>query len=312
MSEIEFEQRRLTSPSGADLAVYGMNAQGEARGIVHINHGLAEHGARYAPFARYLSSRGYHVAAQDHRGHGATIAEDGAPRRFANEDGWTKLMTDVAAVNADLRSRYPDLPLLVFGHSMGGVVAFNHVLLAPGSVDGAAIWNSNLALGGLAGVMKFILSCEALVGGPFTPSKTLDALTFKAWNKRFPERRTDADWLSRDTAEVDKYANDPVCGWTSSASLWRDFIGGVQFAEDNANLEEVPRDVPMHLIGGSKDPATQNGTAVKKLHKRLKRAGFTNLSCQILKGFRHETLNEIGREGQMEAFADWLDANLKR
>jgi len=307
MTDSNFVQRKLTSPSGAELAVYECGAQGVARGIVHINHGLAEHAARYAPFANYLSSRGYHVVAHDHRGHGATTAEDGAPRRFANEDGWNKVMADVLAVNADARANWPGLPVIVFGHSMGGVISFNHALREPDSVAATAVWNANTALGGNVGLMKLILSIEALFGGPYTPSLTLDKMSFKSWNKRFPEGRTDADWLSRDTEQVDLYANDPVCGWPSSVSLWRDFLSGVEYAADDANLKALPKDMPFHLIGGSKDPATEGGKAIKTLHKRLKKAKLSNLRCEILKDFRHETLNEIGRDEQMKLFADWLD-----
>jgi alpha-beta hydrolase superfamily lysophospholipase len=307
MSEPDFKQDVLDSPSSAKLAVWRREAAGTPRGIVHINHGLAEHGGRYGPFAEMLASRGYHVVAQDHRGHGATTAPDGAPRRFADEDGWTKLMTDVAAVNADARTRWPGLPLIIFGHSMGGVVAFNHVLRDPESIDGAAIWNANLALGPVKTVMRIVLFFEALVGGPFTPSHTLDKLTFKAWNKRFPEGRSDADWLSRDTEEVDKYVNDPVCGWPSSVSLWRDFLRGVEYTEDRTRLDAVPHALPFNMRAGSKDPATEGGSAIRKLYKRLRRAKFEDLDFKVLKGFRHETLNEVGREAQMEEFANWLD-----
>lgn len=308
MSDSEFRLERLASPSGADLAIYTREAEGSARGIVHINHGLAERAGRYARMADQLARRGYHVIAHDHRGHGQTTAADGGPRRFADEDGWTKLMQDVAAVHGEARNRWPDLPLVIFGHSMGSVIAFNHILRAPDSVTAAAIWNGNMALGALKGVMRFILSVEALFGGGrLATSHTLDNLTFKAWNKRFPERRSDADWLSRDTAEVDAYVNDPECGWPSTVSLWRDFLGGVAYAEDDAHLEALPKALPMHLIAGSKDPATEGGKSMEALAKRLKKAGLTDVRLEVLKDFRHETMNEIGRDAQIEAFADWLD-----
>ena len=228
-------------------------------------------------------------------------------RRYADTDGWTKVMGDVSAVEDSLRATWPGLPLIVFGHSMGAVIAFNQVLRQPEKLAGAAIWNGNMTLGELASLMKLILWFEAAAGGEFTPSLTLDKMTFKAWNKNFPERRTDADWLSRDAEEVDKYVNDPICGWPASVSLWRDFLEGVAFAEDKANFANVPRDMPFNLVGGSKDPATLQGKAMRTLYKRLKKAGFTDVDLHILKGFRHETLNEIGREAQMAAFADWLD-----
>lgn len=307
MPKSNFSLQTLPSPTGARLALYTAEAKGTPRGIVHINHGLAEHAGRYARFAEFLATRGYHVGAHDHRGHGATTADDGAPRRYADTDGWTKVMGDVSAVEDSLRATWPGLPLIVFGHSMGAVIAFNQVLRQPEKLAGAAIWNGNMTLGELASLMKLILWFEAAAGGEFTPSLTLDKMTFKAWNKNFPERRTDADWLSRDAEEVDKYVNDPICGWPASVSLWRDFLEGVAFAEDKANFANVPRDMPFNLVGGSKDPATLQGKAMRTLYKRLKKAGFTDVDLHILKGFRHETLNEIGREAQMAAFADWLD-----
>ncbi|WP_291841961.1 alpha/beta hydrolase [Maricaulis sp.] len=308
MSDAAYKQDRLASPSGADLAIYTHEAEGTPRGIVHINHGLAEHAGRYARMAARLAARGYHVIAHDHRGHGKTEAADGGPRRFADKDGWNKLMQDVAAVHAEARRRWPGLPLVIFGHSMGSVIAFNHILRAPDSVTAAAIWNGNMALGGLKGVMRLILAIEALFGGgALATSHMLDNLTFKAWNKRFPERRSDADWLSRDTDEVDAYVNDPLSGWPSTVSLWRDFLDGVAYAEDDNNLAALPKALPMHLIAGSKDPATEGGKSMQALARRLRKAGLTEVRLEVLKDFRHETMNEIGRDAQIEAFADWLD-----
>ena len=70
MTDPEFQQSRLKSPTGADLALYTYEAETTPRGIVQINHGLAEYAGRYAPFAAYLASRGYHTIGHDHRGHG--------------------------------------------------------------------------------------------------------------------------------------------------------------------------------------------------------------------------------------------------
>ena len=60
------------SPSGATLNLYVTQAKAPARGVIQINHGLAEHAARYARFAETMAALGFHVYAHDHRGHGAT------------------------------------------------------------------------------------------------------------------------------------------------------------------------------------------------------------------------------------------------
>lgn len=309
MTQGGFERRTLNSPTGAQLALHECAAKdGPPRAIIHINHGLAEHAERYEKFATLLSARGFHVCAHDHRGHGATIAHDGAPRRYADVDGWNKVVADVAAVEADLRLKFPGIPVFVFGHSMGGVIALNHALIQSEAIAGVAVWNSNLF--GPIGLMKFVLGLESLVGGDHKPSALLDMLSFKTWDKKFGDERPHSAWLSRDLDQVDAYVADPLCGWPAQISLWKDFVGGMAFGADARHLKPVRKDMPFHLIGGSNDPATEGGKAMKTLAKHLKKARFSDVSIEILKDFRHETLNEIGGEAEMTKFADWVEARL--
>ena len=72
------------SPTGADLCIYEMSAGKNAKAIVQINHGMAEHGARYARFANALADAGYHTIVHDHRGHGETKADDAPLGVFTN------------------------------------------------------------------------------------------------------------------------------------------------------------------------------------------------------------------------------------
>ena len=107
------------SPSGATLHLYVTKAKAPPRGVIQINHGLAERAARYARFAETMAALGFHVYAHDHRGHGATVAPDAPPRIFGNPDGASKVIADVAAIHDLIASEHPGLPVIVFGHSMG-------------------------------------------------------------------------------------------------------------------------------------------------------------------------------------------------
>ncbi|TIL70104.1 MAG: alpha/beta hydrolase, partial [Mesorhizobium sp.] len=93
------QQRVLRSPTGAELNLYVKRAEGRPRAVVQINHGLAEHAARYVRFATFLGECGFHVYAHDHRGHGATKAPDAPLGTFAKVDGGAKVIADVAAVH---------------------------------------------------------------------------------------------------------------------------------------------------------------------------------------------------------------------
>jgi len=306
----DFSPFTLSSPTGADLAVRHMPSQGPARGIVQINHGLAEHAARYARFARFLAARGYEVYAHDHRGHGATRAPGSIPGAFAAKDGASKVIADVAAVHAVIAERHPGLPVVTLGHSMGGLLALNFAEAHPGASAALAVWNSNFNAGIAGRAGQAILAVEAFFKGSDTPSAMLPKLTFQAWAKAMPDRRTDFDWLSRDQAEVDLYIADPLCGWDATVSLWRDVFELIYAGGRVENLAKLPHALPVHLIGGAQDPATDKGEAVRWIEARMRKAGLTDVTLQILPETRHETLNEINREQSMANFAVWLDTVL--
>ena len=306
----DFSSFILSSPTGADLAVRHMPSQGPARGIIQINHGLAEHAARYERFARFLAGRGFHVYAHDHRGHGATRAAETIPGAFAGKDGASKVIADVAAVHALITERHPGLPVVTFGHSMGGLIALNFAESHPAASAALAVWNSNFNAGIAGRAAQAILAVEAFFKGSDTPSAILPKLTFQAWARAMPDRRTDFDWLSRDESEVDLYVADPLCGWDATVSMWRDVFALIYAGGATQNLAKLPKSLPVHLIGGARDPATDKGEAVKWLEARMRGTGLTRVTLQILAETRHETLNEINREQSMANFAVWLDTVL--
>lgn len=299
------EARSVPSPTGAALHVYCRRPEGTARGVIQVNHGLAEHAARYARFADAMAAQGFHVYAHDHRGHGRTHAPDAPLGTFATEGGVGKVLADVDAVHDLIAGDHPGLPVIVFGHSMGGLIGLNYVLRHFGRVAAAAIWNANFSAGLLGRVAQTVLAFERLRLGSDVPSRILPKLTFQAWGKAVPDHRTPFDWLSRDPAEVDKYIADPLCGWDASVSMWQDVFRFVFLGADDANFASVRRDLPIYLVGGEKDPATDGGKAVQNLAQRMKSMGFSNLVSTIYPNTRHESLNEINRDEITAAFGDW-------
>ncbi|MGB3501406.1 MAG: alpha/beta hydrolase [Mesorhizobium sp.] len=300
------EQRTLASPTGAQLNLY-IRRQNNPRGVIQISHGLAEHAARYARFADYLTERGYASYAHDHRGHGLTTAPDTQPRMFAFEDGASKAVDDIAAVHDQIAVDYPGLSVISFGHSMGGLSSMSFVQRHSGRLAGAAIWNANFSAGMLGRAAQAILAWERMRLGSDVPSRLLPKLTFQAWGNAVKGKRTDFDWLSHDRAEVDKYIADPLCGWDATVSMWADTFRFVFAGANDALVGDIRRDLPVNLVGGSEDPATDKGKAVEKLAARMRKLGFSNLVSKVYANTRHESLNELNRDLIMSEFADWAD-----
>lgn len=301
------ETQRLESPTGATIAYHHSPAKGDARGILLISHGLAEHSRRYAAFAEAMAARGFHVYAHDHRGHGETIAADAPIGRFARRNGVGQVISDVLAMRELAATAHPGLPIILFGHSMGGLISLNTVVTHPDKFDAVAVWNSNFNPGLAGRAAQLILKTERMFKGSDVPSGSLPKLTFATWGKSIPNRRTEFDWLSRVPEQVDKYIADPLCGFNASVSLWLDIFELSFRAPQKTYLDRLRRDMPIHLTGGGKDPATDNGKAISWLSNHLKNAGFSHITTAIHPDMRHETLNEIGAAQAISDFADWCE-----
>jgi alpha-beta hydrolase superfamily lysophospholipase len=296
----------LSSPTGAALRLYHEPASAAPRGVVQINHGLAEHAARYARFAKALSAAGYHVYAHDHRGHGFTKAPDAPQGRFAQKDGDQRVLDDVLTVRRHAAAAHPGLPLVIFGHSMGGLIAMNSVLRDPEGLAAAGIWNCNFSAGALGRLAQFILAAERMFLGSDVPSQILPKLTFGDWAKKESDGRTAFDWLSRDHAEVDKYVADPLCGWNASVSMWQDIFKLVFAGANDASFANVPKSMPFNVHGSAHDASTDFGEALSNLAGRMRTMGFTNVTLDLHPDDRHECLNDLNRDAITAQLVNWL------
>lgn len=310
MSEI-FARSTLDSPSGARLQLYTAMPDKPLRGVVHVNHGMAEHAGRYARFAHALNDAGFAVIAHDHRGHGRSRAPDAPRGVFADARGFDKVIEDVLAVNLHIRATMPGKPIAVFGHSMGAVVALVFALRYPDRLSALACWNAGVETGAKVRISRLILRAEAALRGRGHISVLARKLTFDAWNREFRPNRTAFDWLSRDKAEVDAYIADPDCGFDVSTGLWLDLLEGMFTGGDDRRLEALLHDLPVHLLGGGADPCSNYGRDMQHLADRLKKTGLLDVTCAVLPETRHESLNEINRDETTRKFIQWLSGRLR-
>ena len=299
-------QEFVKSNSGAELSLYSVSPSCKPRGVIHISHGLVEHAGRYKRFAQRCASDGFAVFAHDLRGHGLTKAEDAHLGLFSSKNGFSSVMVDQDFVIDLIRKTFPSVPIICFGHSLGAVIALNYVIDFPNKVQALAFWNLGVERSLIARVSRFLLRLERVTRGPFSKSIFAKKFSFDSWNSKFKPNRTKFDWLSRDTAEVDKYINDPLCGHEVTISMWLDCIELVFQASDKNRLRRLPKSLPINLLAGQRDPSTNYGRDVLKLQKLLESLAIEDIFCEIIPEARHESLNDLEREETATKFIDWL------
>ena len=298
----------LQASDGQSLALYHWAPAGDARAVVQISHGMAEHGARYARLGEALAAEGYAVYASDHRGHGKTAAAEDDLGFFAAKDGWARVIADLHEINRHLASEHPDVPRCLLGHSMGSLASLSYLETHPGSVD-AAVLSGTANAGTLlheAGVL--IAKLERLRQGPRGRSRLIAFMSFGSFNNDFKPARTAFDWLSRDAHEVDLYVADPRCGFDCTNQLWIDFLEGLIDLARPDRLARIPKQLPVYLFAGARDPVGEKGKGVEAIVAKLRGAGVEPVTMRLYEDARHETLNETNRDEVTADLIAWLDS----
>ena len=275
------------------------------KGIVQIAHGMAEHAARYERFADALTKAGYAVYANDHRGHGKTAGTQENVGYFADENGWEKVVEDMHTLTGIIKKENPNKPFFLFGHSMGSFLSRNYSMLYANELTGLVLSGT----GGDPGAL-FIAKMDARIHGKKVKSEIMNKLSFGAFNGAFKPNRTEYDWLSRDNAEVDKYVKDPWCGSVFTAGFFCDMLGGIGFINKKENIAKIPKNLPVYLFSGAKDPVGANTKGVNQVYNALKNAGISDITLKFYEDGRHESLNEINREEVFKDVIVWLNKHV--
>lgn len=298
----------LSAADGVQLFVYHWLAEAPPRGVVQIVHGMAEHGGRYARLASALTADGYAVYAGDHRGHGRTARGPDEQGFFAEREGWRKCIDDLWLLNRHIAVDHPGLPIVLLGHSMGSFMAQDFISQHGDALAGVVLCGSNGKPPPLAMAGRLIARIERLRLGPHGKSALIRALVFGRFNKPFEPARTPFDWLSRDPAEVDKYAADPLCGaFRASVQLWIDLLDALPEISRPARQARIPKRLPIYVIGGTRDPVGRNTKGLERLLAAYRIAGLERVTHRFYNGARHELFNEISRDEVTRDLIVWLD-----
>ncbi|MCD7755776.1 MAG: alpha/beta hydrolase [Firmicutes bacterium] len=278
---------------------------GDVKAIVQIVHGIAEYAQRYDHFANYLNGFGILVVAEDHMGHGKSM-ETGTRGYFAG--GWFAAVEDICQLYRMTREEFPDVPYVLFGHSMGSFLARTILIRHPEMALSAAI------LCGTGWMPAPVLQAGRAAGaqickknGEREPSEFMQSLAFGSYNRKVEHPRTAYDWLNRDNRAVDAYLADPACGFTASAGLLRDMLGGMLYNQEQKNLARMNPALPVFFIAGGDDPVGSYGKGVRRTAEAFRKAGMRDVSVRIYPLCRHEILNEINKQEIYEDVVQWLE-----
>ncbi|KTR85579.1 alpha/beta fold hydrolase [Leucobacter chromiiresistens] len=274
---VEFD---FVDAHGVEIRCYEWRAA-DAVGVVQISHGIGEHALRYDAFARHLAAIGFTVVADDHRGHGETgrRQHDGDLSRLGRlgTGGLLAAEAGVRQLAGIARERHPGLPLVVFAHSWGSLMTQRIMNEHPRTWDAVV-----------------------LSGSAFRTFRHMESGNLNArWDA--PEANG-FEWLSRDPAVSEAFANDPLCFEADILRLFGVADGLRLFGKPGAGLAP---EVPILIVSGSDDPLSR-GDGVRLLAEAYRAKGVRDVTVKLYPGARHEILQETNRDEVFADVATWI------
>lgn len=280
------------------------------RCIVQIVHGMAEYIERYEEFAEFLTERGFVVVGEDHMGHGKSVGTDGRFGYFCEQDPATVLVRDVHRLKKATAERYPNVPYVMVGHSMGSFITRNYMFRYGTGIDGAVILGTGMQSKAVLVLSRMVAAVQGMIFGPEKKGRLLDKLAFGSYNRRIGNPGTPFDWLSRDEERVRQYLDDPLCGFVFTINGFQTLFELISRLYHPENLERIPKKLPVFLASGDADPVGDYGKGVRKAYISLRAVGLEDIKVKLYEGGRHELLNETNRQDVMQDIHTWIEKKI--
>ena len=272
---MKYMEFKFKTDDGSILYAREWRPESEVRGVICLIHGLGDHSERYPYLAMALTQEGYTLLSYDQRGHGQSLGQRG------DVPSYESLLDDIDSFGRESSRRFPNLPLFLYGHSLGGNLVLNYVLRRKSDFVGVIATSPWLRLAFEPSWLQVKL---ALVMNKLWPS-------FSQSNSLVPSA------LSHDIAVVEAYRVDPLVHNQISARLFMSAYQAGLWAIENAVLF----DKPLLLMHGGDDHIT----SVAATAQFVKQAP-QDCTLKIWPGLYHELHNELEKVEIMSYLINWL------
>ncbi len=270
------------------------------RGILQIVHGMAEHKERYIGFMEALCAAGYAAVIHNHRGHGNCPVQG-----HFGDAGAEGMLADTFKVAALAKERLPALPLYLFGHSMGSLVARCCFRRDPLQYAGLIVCGTPYAPPALIGFARAFIALKILWHKDDYLSGTIDHMVSGAFNKKIPEPFSVHQWISFNEENVRAYDADPQCGFCFTLNGFRGLMELMR--ETYSKGKPAPAGAGrVRFISGEEDPCHTGIRNFCRAVARMQREGY-RVSARLFPAMRHEILLEKDAESVIEDILNELE-----
>lgn len=290
-------------------AVRWVPDSGEYRAVFQIVHGMVEFIERYSDFANDLTKKGFLVVGHDHLGHGASVATREDWGYIAKEQGSTCMVRDIHKLRLLTERENPGIPYFILGHSMGSYLVRKYITKYGQGLSGVIIMGTGTVPEKVCNIGMKLLKTMARFFGWHYRNPLLEKLFFFGPFSKFDMDGSNPQnsWLTRDAEVVKRYYADERCTFKFTLNGYYSLLQTIAYDGRRRNMEKIPKELPILLLSGDRDPVGNFGKGVRKVERQLKKVGIRDLSCKLYVDGRHEILNEVDRENVYEDIVKWCE-----
>ena len=281
--------------------------QAAPKAIFQIVHGMAEMKERYLDFMTFLAENGYACIIHDHRGHGRSVRseEDLGYMYGAGAEG---LVEDAHLITEEAKKRWPDIPVILMGHSMGSLVVRCYVRKYDQDIDRLIVMGSP-AQNKAVGFAKALAGLVGLFKGSRHKSSFINNAAFGSYLKGIENPQSEYDWLSLNRDNVHFYLENKYCGFIFTIDGFKALFGVLEDTYKPEGWQMKNPELPILFLSGEKDPCINGEVNFKKAMNFMKERGYRRVDGKLYENLRHEILNEDSRQDVYDDILKWLANN---
>lgn len=273
------------------------------KGVVQIVHGMCEHKERYFAFMEYLSANGFICVIHDNRGHGLSVKKP-LDIGYMYDGGWKALVEDIEIVRIWLHELWPNLEITLLGHSMGSLAVRSYAKKYDKNIDRLIVCGSPSYRSGIKIGKAISKITETIMGGHYR-SKMLQKICLGSFNKPFRKEGNAFSWICSDKLVQEAYRSDPLCNYIFTTNGFRNLMELMIDCYSAPETKAGNIDMPVYFLSGSEDPCLVSTEAHNKSIRLINRSYYT-VNSEIIKGMRHEILNETDKKTVWNRILDIL------
>lgn len=288
---------------GLEINVVVMVPDSQIRGVVQFAHGMAEHKERYFDFMKYLAAAGFVAVIHDHRGHGESLRSTDDLGFFYDDTG-VAVVEDLHQVAMAVQELFPQKPYILFGHSMGSLVARCYAKKYDSHLDKLILCGPP-AKNPLVPVALWLTRQLERQKGSRHRSKLLRSLVLGPYDKA-ADKEVPNSWICCNREVVEEYNTNQLCGFNFTINGYLNLFSLLQETYSKKNWLLSKPDLPILFVAGALDPVIGGEKGWQESLDFMGQMGYTQIHAQLYQGLRHEILNEENRSLIFSDLLKWM------